>query len=365
MKNLPPLTGIRFIAVVMIFLYHYNAPVYGKYLQAAFYQFSLGVTVFFVLSGFLIAYNYGKEVSLNKQFLKRYYTNRAGRIIPLYYLLLTFTFIVFYFTGEGGKHLLGIYLLNLSFLKAYSVWYLFTGIYQAWSLTTEMTFYLLFPFMYMLAVRFNWWWQQVVFFWVVGLLLYVFFHFFPFRGFFQGFEFLISATFFCRSFEFVLGMKLASWFRNWQAKSEIENTNTSQWPLYTIGGVLLSLVIIVILAVMSPDHSAGRYPAGKVLMSLFFPISVSVLLYGLLTESSWFGRLLSSPVLQVLGKSSYAFFLVHAGVIAGWLFILWNDNVVLCFISLVAISIGLYYLVEKPINKWIKIRTGKTGSRSL
>ena len=156
MKQLPALTGLRFVAVVMVFLIHYNTPAYGKYLQAYVYQFFISLTTFFVLSGFLISYNYGKEVSLKKSFLIKYYANRAGRIVPLYFLLVTLTFIVFYIRGTGGDHPLGIYLLNITFIKGLSAWYIFTGIFQAWSLTPEMIFYALFPFMYILAARYNW-----------------------------------------------------------------------------------------------------------------------------------------------------------------------------------------------------------------
>jgi peptidoglycan/LPS O-acetylase OafA/YrhL len=365
MKQLPPLTGIRFIAVVMIFLFHYNVPFYGKYLQAAFHQFFLGVAVFFVLSGFLICYNYGKGVSLYKPFLKKYYINRIARIVPLYFILLTLTFVVFYIRREGSDNLLGMYLINLSFLKGYSAWYMFTGIFPAWSLTPEMTFYLLFPFMYILAIRYNWWWQQVMMFWALGLILYAFFYFFPFRGFFKGFQFVVSATFFCRCFEFILGMKLACWFRNWQEKNKDHQVVSAALPKYTSGGALLCLLVIVAMAIINPHDGAATRPGGWVLAAVVFPAGVALLLFGLLTEASWFARLLSSAPLQILGKSAYAFFLVHAGVISVWLFALWNGNQPLLFISVVLVSIALYYLVERPINKWIKIPTGNAGSRYL
>jgi peptidoglycan/LPS O-acetylase OafA/YrhL len=363
MKQLPPLTGIRFIAVVMIFLFHYNAPVFGRYLQAAFHQCYLGVNVFFVLSGFLICYNYGKEASLKGPFLKAYYINRIARIIPLYYLLLTFTFIVLHVRHEGGNHLLSVYLLNLSFLKGYSQWYMFTGIYPTWSLTPEMTFYLLFPFIYLLITRFNWWWQQIVFFWAVGLMLYLFFYFFPFRGFFQGFNFLVSATFFARCFEFFAGMWIASRFWRWQAKNEMNDERLVKRlaPVYTLSGAGISLFVIIIAAVISPDNGVGQYPVGMVLNLFVFPIGIAILIFGLITESTWFSRLLSSSLFQVLGKSSYAFFLIHGGIIANWLYSLWKGNQLLFFISLVLTSMILYYLVERPINKWMKIRTGKVG----
>jgi peptidoglycan/LPS O-acetylase OafA/YrhL len=87
---------------------------------------------------------------------------------------------------------------------------------------------------------------------------------------------------------------------------------------------------------------------GWVFATLVFPAGVALLFFDLLTEASWFARLLSTTPLQVLGKSFYAFFLIHAGVIAGWLFDLWKGNQLLFFISVVLVSIALYYWLKSP-----------------
>jgi peptidoglycan/LPS O-acetylase OafA/YrhL len=353
-KQLPALTGLRFIAVVMILLYHFNKPGSGSY--TVFQQFYLGVNVFFVLSGFLICYNYGKEAGLNKQFLKKYYTNRVARIVPLYYILLTCTFIVMHLRQPDRAHLFPIYLLNLSFLKGFSSWYMFSGIYPAWSLTPEVTFYIFFPFIYLLIVRKNWWWQQIVFWGGIGLLLVLFFYYYPFRGFFDGIDFLLMATFFGRSFEFFTGIWLAFRFRQWQAKQDVYDPEPAKRSiLYTVTGGCLSLIVIIIAALISPDKAVAQYPIGKVLSMFIFPVSVAVLLFGLITEITWFSRLLSTSLFQLLGKSAYALFLIHGGFIAEWLFSLPHSNSYIVFISLVLLSILLYYLVERPLNKWIKI----------
>jgi peptidoglycan/LPS O-acetylase OafA/YrhL len=351
-RQLPPLTGIRFIAVTMVFLFHYDYG-YGKVLGAVFHQFYLGVSVFFVLSGFLICYNYGKSVAINRQFLQRYYTNRLARIMPLYLVLTTFMFVVLYFGHEGGNHLFAIYLLNITFIKGFSKSFMFTGIYPAWSLTPEMTFYFLFPFIYTLISRFNWWAKQILFFWMTGLMLYLLFYLFPFKGFFHDLHFVIITTFFGRCLEFFLGMKLALLFTNRQVKTN-GNSSVSTVPIYSIVGGTVAIAIIIIQAVISPDHAAVNYTAGLVLSQLAFPVAVTVLFFGMLTEVTWFSRLLSASLFQILGKSSYAFFLVHTGFIADWMFVLCRDNVLLVYLSVIIISIALYYFLENPLNRWIK-----------
>jgi len=361
-RQLPPLTGIRFIAVTMVFLYHYDYG-YGKVLEAVFHQFYLGVSVFFVLSGFLICYNYGKSVAINRQFLQRYYTNRLARIVPLYFLLVTFTFVVLFIRHEGGNHLLGIYLLNITFIKGFSNSFMFTGIYPAWSLTPEMTFYFLFPFIYILINRFNWWAKQILFFWLIGLLLYFLFYLFPFKGFFHDLYFVIVATFFGRCFELFLGIKLALLFTNKQVENNRNSSGSaSTVPIYTIAGGALAILIVAIQAVISPNEAAGHYNyAGLVLGQLAFPIVIAVLFFGLVTEVTWFSRLLSSSLFQILGKSSYAFFLVHTTFIADWIFLFWKENLLLLYLSVTVISILLFYFVEQPLHKLVK----NFGNRKL
>ena len=53
----PSLTGIRAIAAYMVFIHHYNTFA-NKGLHDFFGEFHIGVTLFFVLSGFLIAHRY-------------------------------------------------------------------------------------------------------------------------------------------------------------------------------------------------------------------------------------------------------------------------------------------------------------------
>ena len=76
----PGLTGIRAIAAFMVFIHHYNpfleSNSYLK-LRSIFGEFHVGVSLFFVLSGFLIGYRYYAIPKLNfKQYmLKKFLFN--------------------------------------------------------------------------------------------------------------------------------------------------------------------------------------------------------------------------------------------------------------------------------------------------
>jgi peptidoglycan/LPS O-acetylase OafA/YrhL len=68
--QIPALTGIRAIAAYLVFFHHYPIPqlVYGE--MDFFREFHIGVTLFYVLSGFLITYRYRDALQLNGKWLK-------------------------------------------------------------------------------------------------------------------------------------------------------------------------------------------------------------------------------------------------------------------------------------------------------
>ena len=81
----PSLDGLRGIAIVLVLISHYF-----NYIPGAEWGW-VGVDLFFVLSGFLIA----EKISSNKaQSVSIFYKKRINRIFPLYFLC---TLIVFAF----------------------------------------------------------------------------------------------------------------------------------------------------------------------------------------------------------------------------------------------------------------------------
>ena len=96
----PGLNGVRFIAALLVILDHtelfrsnagYDAlwsDAYSSFLGAS------GVTIFFVLSGFLITYLLLSEKELGPIRIKNFYIRRILRIWPLYYLILIIGFFV-------------------------------------------------------------------------------------------------------------------------------------------------------------------------------------------------------------------------------------------------------------------------------
>jgi peptidoglycan/LPS O-acetylase OafA/YrhL len=131
------LTGLRFVAALLVFLHH-AAP-------SCFYEGFSGVTFFFVLSGFILTYNYQRTFTrLQCGQLWSFYVCRAARIYPVH--LLTFVAITPLYWSHIGLHrsqIIGV-VKNLTLTQSFGRSY-FSFNAVAWSLSDEIFFYSLLP----------------------------------------------------------------------------------------------------------------------------------------------------------------------------------------------------------------------------
>ncbi len=345
----PALTGVRAIAAYLVFMHHYAALTLIKP-NSTIYNFieelHVGVTFFFTLSGFLIAYRYFDTTDFN---FKKYIVNRIARIYPMYFLLTTLTFIVFYYTKERNTiNDLFIYLSNITFIRGYFNNLKFSGIGQGWSLTVEETFYFLAPVFFFLLRRnlFN------IIILPISLILFgiiqvYIFQRFNFLGFMNSLEFMFNYTFWGRCFEFFIGIGLALIFKS---KKTLFN-----FPYLTQVGLIVITICIFSISLFKGENDFGiRHPVGKVLNTFIMPLfGIAIFYYGLLTEKTFISKILSTKLFVLLGKSSYIFYLIHIGVIVYYLEF-YSKNLLFLFISINIISIVLYTLIEEPSNKLIR-----------
>jgi peptidoglycan/LPS O-acetylase OafA/YrhL len=144
--HIPSLDGVRALAFMIVFVSHAGL----KDLVPG----GFGVTIFFVLSGYLITTLLRLEFERNGMIdLRAFYVRRAFRILPLLYLTLTVA-IVLGLAGQlgGGIKLAGV----LSQVLHWSNYHLITygpgsvvgGTIVLWSLAVEEHFYLLFPILF-------------------------------------------------------------------------------------------------------------------------------------------------------------------------------------------------------------------------
>lgn len=159
MKEIRPLTSLRAFAAFLVFMYHYAhlfppaersvSGFTGEWIPLGFLwsQGQVGVSMFFVLSGFLITRIYYDGFAEGRASLRRFLVKRVARIWPLF---LAFAVI------QHGTHVLAggrpdaAWWVTLSMTQGFFEHLRYEGLPTAWSLTIEESFYLLAPVIFLL-----------------------------------------------------------------------------------------------------------------------------------------------------------------------------------------------------------------------
>lgn len=347
--NFPALTGIRALAAFMVYIHHYNpfsVAIFGQYCHDFFNEFHIGVTIFFVLSGFLICNRYYEEQNFS---FKSYFINRFARIYPMYFFLTTFTFLFFaIFHSQTNVIDLKNYFFNISFLKGFSDDLKFTGIAQSWSLTVEEVFYLLAPIFFILIKKHKLFILITPLFFVgFGLLLVSIFNGFDCYGFMKSINFMLDFTFFGRVTEFFVGIALALLIKNNKF-----NFKFQRFTYLGFFGIILSICALVSLK--AGTGFGVDTLSGKVINTFFLPVfGIAPLFLGLIKEKTILQQCFSTKIILLLGKSSYIFYLIHLGIFVTILNKI-SSNQGFVFVALNVISVVLYLYLEIPLNKFIR-----------
>ena len=305
----------------------------------------LGVSLFFVLSGFLIAWTYGSKPAASIRSYLSYIIIRCARIFPVYWILLTVMYIDF--GWNYTKYPLLTYTLAHSFSERLNL----NGIAQAWSLGVEMTFYMLAP---IFALRI----KKPISLIALMLLLLVLAYTIGFiwtsangnpNHFFHPTRFLFTGTFFGRSSEFIIGMLLAlfiseksSWLTNFKHKTYIG-----------ISGLLCSMLIISLFQKNILAHG-NEHIIGLTISLTLFPLFTALMIAGLIFEKTTFQWLLSTRIFILLGNASFIFYLIHisyANIRIREHILLPDRNFVLLWV----LSIIIYLSIEKPIYQAVRL----------
>ncbi|HEY7136506.1 MAG TPA: acyltransferase [Acidimicrobiia bacterium] len=111
-------------------------------------QLQSGVQIFFVLSAFLLARPFVRAVLTRRPLpgVRAYARSRLLRIIPAYWVALVGSTV---FLGTTDMHSAKDWLVQLTLTQVYSIGQFARGISVAWTLSVEVTFYLLLPFFFM------------------------------------------------------------------------------------------------------------------------------------------------------------------------------------------------------------------------
>jgi peptidoglycan/LPS O-acetylase OafA/YrhL len=357
-RRLPSLTGLRIFAALAVYLSHIGPPHNsGEILTSFVGSGYCGVTLFFVLSGFVLSVNYFDEFRHPRlRGTWNFFVARFARIYPLYIVCLAYVVVHLHalnFPIDGWwRNALAIQAWSPNVFQAFS----FDG--PAWSLSVEFFLYACFPLLVPLIARLHK--PRTILVWgaVVAAALFALAAIFVATG--HGSlpaEDPSSAhrwlyrTPLTRLGDFALGILAARFF--------VVTRNDPR--LARIGGPLAAVSALVFIALMAWPalfYTAWSWDAA-------YAVPTVLLIFGLsVAQGSRLARFLSIPTIVLLGEASFAFYLVHQPLIgilggAGWatsMSITAVLNEAFIFGAILALALGLHIGLELPARKKLRRR---------
>ena len=146
-RAFPTLNAVRAAGAIMVVLTHcaFNTGrINDGWVGAMLARFDFGVTLFFVLSGFLLSRPWFVAAALGRDepSSRHYLWKRALRILPLYWVVVVTAFLVDPANSDATWQ---DWVSHLTLTQLYRPELLASSLTQMWSLCTEVAFYLVLP----------------------------------------------------------------------------------------------------------------------------------------------------------------------------------------------------------------------------
>ncbi len=317
-----PLDGLRAVSILLVITAHSSDPLFTRLHGAT------GVTIFFVISGYLITTLLLREEERNgRARIKAFYIRRAFRILPLYYLTLAgYIVLIGVLHLQAGAsslwHSLPYYLTYQNDLVPHGA-----GVFNhSWSLAVEEKYYFLWPLMFAIPMLRK---HRLT---VVGGLAAV-----------TALASLWSAThYFAIYTPILLGCVVALVLDDPVLYRRAVRLATTP--------VALLLIAALIAWDLSFESGSDVHIVFSVMIALLFP--------AVLVGPRWLSALLSNRVVVYIGTRSYAVYLIHriAKDVVDRVVSYGSSSVpheLLHFVLIVVVSLIaaeiMYRLVERPM----------------
>lgn len=174
MKKYSYINSARGIAIIMVIVIHCTQIyTYTNELLRFFLTYGQrGVQLFFVASAFTLCLS--RDARKNELFfIRNFYIRRFFRIFPIYYLGIIIYFTFRYFLGSVKDYTFSNILYNLTFLNVLVPSARNSIVPGGWSISTEMLFYLIFPFIFVIFKDLRKMFLVILFCFIGFLILYL------------------------------------------------------------------------------------------------------------------------------------------------------------------------------------------------
>ena len=372
------LTGLRIVAAVWVVLFHFRpllagaAPSVSTALAPVLNAGAQGVDLFFILSGFVLTWNYLERMgeSWSTRATLRFLWLRLARVWPVYLVTMHLAAAWIIFTLYVGhtpspavdqlnatSWLRQILLVQLWFQPYFdgSSW---DG--PAWSISAEWLAYLLFGALVLVVFRIASATRARGLIWLAILASLP-----PVLLLLASGVFYTPWSWLPRILmQFIAGALACAAVRKLQLSDRTRQTAG-------VASVLLGGTIIGGLYLLDAHPPGSIYDAGGIVDVLFVPLVLTLAI-----GAGALPALLSTGVLVYLGHISFSLYMVHELVHTSWNWAVMQFDITLTpswsakFVVLGLIAVAgvgaalLYHLVEEPARRWMRRMVQDTGARA-
>ncbi|WP_458120631.1 acyltransferase family protein [Paenibacillus sp. Z6-24] len=349
-RYMPGLDGLRAFAVMAVIIYHLNTDWAPGGL--------LGVGIFFVLSGYLITDILAGQWERNRRFaMKDFWLRRARRLLPAMFVMIAVV-ALWCLIGDHSRLTALAGDIPAALLYVSNWWFIFhkvsyfesfgpaSPLGHLWSLAVEEQFYLLWPFLLLLGLKFlpkrgnlaGWIISLSIISALLMAVIYV-------PGEDPSRVYYGTDT---RIFALLIGAALAIVWPSMKLKPNV--SAPAQHVLDATGTI--SLLVLIWLVWHTNEYQPFLYRGGMLLIAIVTAILIAVLAH----PASRLAVLVGCKPLRWLGKRSYGLYLWHFPVITlSTPQVSTEDPSVWRAIIQVAVSLALAELswryVEEPIRR--------------
>jgi peptidoglycan/LPS O-acetylase OafA/YrhL len=343
------LTFTRFLAAISIIIYHFGMDLFPFRTEAIsflFKQANLGVSYFFILSGFVMIIAYGGKGRIDP---KKYYVTRLARIYPIYFISLIM--LVIYYIIRHKEIDPVAFGMNLFAIQSWFPSYALSLNTPSWSLVVEFFFYALFPFLFnrvysksrfiklAISILLFWILSQVFFNLLLGSSFY--------HGFFSKSRYLLFYFPMMHLNEFLIG-NLGGMIFLKTRKEYVRNYDK----------IIILLLVALVLLLRFP--MSWSYHNGLMAI-IFIPFILMLSL-----NNGYLSHLFNKKPMVFLGEISYGIYILQfpmyfwsqgflklVGIMNGYILFF------VPFVILISVSAISYVYIEVPIRNWVKHKCTK------
>ncbi len=342
-RRIDAVDGLRGIAILMVIFHHIYKREVANFISETFgvypwltNQGFLGVGIFFVLSGFVITLPFadGKRAISTRSDLSKFYVARAIRLYPLFAFIAVLSFAV---TLHAGNPQATALILSLTTLNMFSYEHFLPAInVPLWSLSLEIWFCILFPFIYLAMQRFG----------VIKVLLSISAVALALRCYGASIEYPnallnpVKDSVIARADDFAIGMAVAIAY------------SRGILPKLGLGSTLAGVGLIQLAAIGWDVQSSIRPAVG--LLNIPLQLGTALILVSALNENGFTKSLFTAWPLRLLGAMCFSIYVWH-GLVMGPTIVaspFSTTNLISFWVPLLLLSAVTYRFIEFPKAKF-------------